>query len=257
MSDGSDKGSTAPMNARPRPATQVSASAVPSTKESATEPGKLDATIRMDDSPVPEADRHVLEEISGTLVVNEAAAHGGVPSEPMRRQGAPSTKMSPAVDPQAFKAAGPDPRPEEAVTIAPAFPIVDRAAQARGGTFQSGYPGNGPAQYGAPGYGGARRGMSSLMLGLIIGAAVVLVLALGLGAFAFLFLRARAHPPEITIATATATATVTATPTAPPAASTPPPHPVAAPPPFVPVPPLATEPPRGAHRGGRGASKAE
>jgi hypothetical protein len=223
MSDDPIKRATAPMNAHARVPTQVSASAVPSTLESATAgekspktatprtapvgPQKMTATLPMNDGQRPPDMSATIEEIHGSNFKDSGNALAPMPDEaPAVRSNAPRTLMSPAQDPSKIAKDGPppaDPRPEDAVTFAPPFPIVDHAAHARGFTTPKGV---GPAGASGSPYGQGRRSMSPLVMGLVIGGVILILLALALGVLSFFVLRSKGvdptniQPPQLTTA---------------------------------------------------------
>ena len=206
MSDVPGKGSTAPMNAR---ATQMSASAVPSTLESPQDPPKdppkLDTTERMEDVPTEKGERLViLDEIRGPAVLQAGATRDGSASQvalsdlkdtiedSQPHRSGPRTLMSPAVvDPSAPKAAAhvQDPSPEEAVTFAPPIPIAQghvfgnvhgsAAPPAYGAREQQGLAQFALAQGGNGAQGAARRPMSTTTIVLIVGGVLVALFVIG------------------------------------------------------------------------------
>ena len=183
----------APVNARP--ATQMSASAVPSTLESPQEPSP-DAVAVIVATPTDDAAR--LDEIHGAALVRGDAgrAVASLPPEleatvPASRHGGPATMMSPAVAAPLPGASTPPLAPELAVVDvgAPAHAFVPYGSGAQPG-FGGGAQG---MMHHGPAGGGARRSTSTTFLVLVIGGivAALAVLALGIAGF-FLFTSRRA-----------------------------------------------------------------
>ena len=184
----------APVNARP--ATQMSASAVPSTLESPKEraPDGIAAIVA-----TPTDDAAPLDEIHGAVLLrgDAARADASVPPEleatvTASRRGGPATMMSPAVAAPLPGASTPPLAPENAVVDvgAPAHAFVPY-----GGGAQASFGGaHGMMHHGHAGAGGRTgRSPSTMFLVLVIGGivAALAVLALGIVGF-FLFTSRRA-----------------------------------------------------------------
>jgi hypothetical protein len=219
----------APVGPAARPATQVSASAVPSTLESPAEvrdAKPADASLRhdittQDDAARVAAERDAAFAAAGVPVampaMNATAPLSPEPQESARR-GAPATLMSPAVAPMpgalahGDKPASPSLAPEDAVVDvgAPAHAFLPPGASpAYGSAADAGarrHPGvHGGAAHGGP---GARRSMSTTTLVMVVvgGVAGILLLAAAVIGFFYVAERRKAeaaaaeralHPPTV------------------------------------------------------------
>lgn len=189
---------TAPMPAKlepppvhARPATQMSASAVPSTLESPQEPA-TDAGIAIG-TPPPEHPVAVDEIHGAALLRRDAGDDASVPPDleatvPASHRGGPATMMSPAVPAPLPGASTPPLAPENAVVDvgAPAHAFVPYA-----GAAPPGFGGPNVMVHRGPGDAGQRRTTSTTFLVLVIGGAVAAVAVLAVAVVGFFFFTSR------------------------------------------------------------------